>query len=105
MAAVGFDHFIQFLDRVGVSQKKAFGKPALFVNGNMFLYVEPSGVAFKLNEDGFAGTPAEGKTLPTPANAPRPMNGWRGVPFEVDADWLALAEQALVAVAAKLPPK
>lgn len=76
MAVVGIEHFVQFLDRVGVSQKKAFGKPALFVNGNMFLFVEPTGVGFKLPEDAFAGTPAEGQTQPTPSNAPRPMNGW-----------------------------
>ncbi len=104
MAAVDIDHFIQFLDRVGISQKKAFGRPALFVNGNMFLYVEPTGVAFKLTEAAFAGTAAEGKTRPTPASAARPMNGWRAVPFEVEADWLELAERALVAVSA-LPPK
>ncbi len=104
MTVVTMDDFAPLLERPDVTQKKAFGRPSLFVNGNMFLTLLQDGVTYKLKEADFTGTPAEGKTRHLGGARIAPKKNWTVVPFEVDADCLDFAGKAL-AVAAKLPPK
>ncbi len=98
MSPVTIEDFASLLSRANVEQKKAFGMPALFVNGNMFLSIMPEGVSFKLDETG-----AQRAQAYTGAK-PMQMKGWIEVPFSAEADWLKLAEAALDYVAS-LPPK
>ncbi len=98
MSTISIEHFGSLLARDKVEQKKAFGMPALFVNGNMFLSVMPEGVSFKLDEAGMQ------QALADTGAKPMQMKGWIEVPFTAQADWLKLAEAAHDYVST-LPPK
>jgi hypothetical protein len=98
MAAITIDDFQPLMAQGNLTQKKAFGMPSLFVNGNMFLSVMVGGVAYKLDADGMA------KARAYPGAQAMKLSGWIEVPFEAEADWMGLAEHALRYVAS-LPPK
>lgn len=98
MPPITIEHFGSLLLKPNVERKKAFGMPALFVNGNMFLSIMAEGVSFKLDEGGTQQ--AQGYS----GAKPMQMKGWVELPFSAEADWLALAEAAFQYVAT-LPPK
>lgn len=98
MPPITIEHFGSLMLRTNVEQKKAFGMPALFVNGNMFLSIMPEGVSFKLDEAGAQQSQAYAGVKPVQ------MKGWIELPFSAEADWLMLAEAAFKYVST-LPPK
>jgi TfoX/Sxy family transcriptional regulator of competence genes len=98
MAAITINDFASFLGRDNVTQKKAFGMPGLFVNGNMFLAVTDKGVSFKLDAAGME------KAYTYTGASTMPMKGWVELPPDTEADWLDLAELAYAYVAS-LPAK
>lgn len=88
MNDITIDDFESFLARGNVTQKKAFGMPGLFANGNMFLAVTDKGVAFKLDVAGME------KAYTYTGASTMPMKGWVELPFGTEADWMELAELA-----------
>jgi hypothetical protein len=98
MSGITIDHFAALLGSENVTQKKSFGMPALFVNGNMFLSIMPEGVAYKMSAADInqALTETGGKAMQ--------MKGWVEIPFSANVDWIRLAECALDHVSS-LPPK
>lgn len=91
-------HFSALLERENVTEKKAFGMPSLFINGNMFLSIMAESVGLKLDEGG-----TEMALSITGAKAMN-LGGWTEVPFSLETDWMLLAENALEYVS-KMPPK
>jgi TfoX/Sxy family transcriptional regulator of competence genes len=98
MPNLTIDDFSLLLARENVTQKKTFGMPSLFVNGNMFLFVTETAVTYKLNEA------AMKRALEYTGAKSMQMKGWVEIPFSAEADWFKLAEQALEQVST-LPPK
>ena len=52
MVQLTLDDFAPFLLREGISRRKTFSMASLLVNGNVFLFLSPTGVVYKMNESG-----------------------------------------------------
>jgi hypothetical protein len=100
------DHFDRlaaaFADRAGVTigEGRGFGKGTLQAGGRIFAMRNPAGLALKLPAARVAALLAAGDGQPFDAGKGRPMKEWVVIPWQSDAEWLALAQEALTFVAA-----
>ena len=98
------DHFDRlaaaFADRAGVTigGGRGFGSGTLQAGGRIFAMRNAAGLALKLPGVRVAALLAAGDGLPFDAGKGRPMKEWVVIPWQSDAEWLALADEALAFV-------
>jgi hypothetical protein len=98
------DHFDRlaaaFADRAGVAigEGRGFGIGTLQAGGRIFAMRNAGGLALKLPAASVAALLAAGDGVPFDAGKGRPMKEWVVIPWRADAEWLALAEEALAFV-------
>ena len=90
-----------FADRAGVTigESRGFGSGTLRAGGRIFAMRNAAGVALKLPATRVTALLASGGGLPFDAGKGRPMKEWVVIPRQSDAEWLALAKEALAFVA------
>jgi hypothetical protein len=97
----GFDRLAAaFAGRDGVTLGggRGFGANTLQVDGRIFAMPNAAGLALKLPAKRVAALLEAGDGLPFDAGKGRPMKEWVVAPPSTDANWLALAEEALAFV-------
>jgi len=89
-----------FADRAGVTigEGRGFGSGTLQAGGRIFAMRNAAGLALKLPGVRVAALLAAGDGLPFDAGKGRPMKEWVVIPWQSDAEWPALAEEALAFV-------
>ena len=85
---------------VTIGEGRGFGNGTLQAGGRIFAMRNAAGLALKLPAARVAALLAAGDGLPFDAGKGRPMKEWVVIPWQSDAEWLALAEEALVFVGA-----
>ena len=83
---------------------KGFGSRALTVGGKMFACLYKGELLLKLPEERVDALVSSGLGNPLSARGKRPMREWVSVPPAVEADWLALAEEARTFVRSQAKP-
>ena len=76
--------------------EQRFGNGTLQAGGRIFAMRNAGGLALKLPAARVAVLLAAGDGVPFDAGKGRPMKEWVVIPWQSDAEWLALAEEALV---------
>ena len=83
---------------------KGFGSRALTLGGKMFACLYKGELLLKLPEGRVEALVSSGLGSPLSARGKRPMREWVSVPPTVEADWLALAEEARTFVRSQAKP-
>lgn len=92
-------------DAVTVGEGRGFGSGTLQVDGRIFAMSNEAGVVLKLPRERVAELIAAGDGAPFDAGKGRPMKEWVVIHDAADDSALALAEEALLFVAAAWRPR